>query len=389
MIKFICLFVIGLLLFSATGAARTLDIFGYYEPQYMAVALDNEYSQLFSNKLRVDLQSNPTDNVTIGANFDYIAYKGRTDWNLLDYFPDKIKIQVGPEYEDSFSYDYTDTVFLDNAFVKFAISKIDITLGKQQISLGTGYAWNPTDLFNNKDVIDPTYEQSGHSGGRLDFAISNRYNATAIYFPEDNWRNSGKLLKFAGKLSHFDYSLIHIEKKWTFSDFTSLSTPELKRRLYGGDFVGQVFGLGVWGEFGYNTLDTQPDFWETLVGLDYTLNSGAYFMIEYLHNGLAKSDYHDYNLNDWMRYFLGENRTISRDNMYLYFDYPLTDLIHINNSFVVSLSDQSLGLIPSFQYDIFQNVEINVFANFNIGDSDKAFSKDQGSTVIIRMKAYF
>jgi len=381
--------VISLLLFFATGAAQTLDIFGYYEPQYMGVILDNEYSQLFSNKLRIDLRSDQIDNVTIGANFDYVSYRGRTNWNLLDYFPDKIKIQVAPEFEDNFSYAYKDTVFLDNAFVKFAISKLDITLGKQQVSLGTGYAWNPMDLFNNKDVIDPTYEQSGHNAARFDLALTARYSATAIYFPEDSWQNSGKLLKFSGKLSHFDYSLIYTEKMWTFSNYATQPSTQLKRQLVGGDFVGELLGFGIWGEFGYNKLETQPDFWEILAGTDYTFDNGMYFLAEYLHNELAKSDYHDYDLNDWIRYFLGENRTISRDNMYLYFDYPLTDLIHLNNSIVLSLSDQSLGLIPSFQYNIFQNVEINIFAGFNIGDSDKAFSEDQGSTAIIRMKAYF
>ena len=31
-------------------------------------------------------------------------------------------------------------------------------MGKQQISLGTGYVWNPTDVFNIKELFDPTYE---------------------------------------------------------------------------------------------------------------------------------------------------------------------------------------------------------------------------------------
>jgi len=387
--KFTGWIVFSLFLLFATSAAQTIDIFGYYEPQYMGVILDNEYSQLFSNKLRVDLQSNQIDNVTIGANFDYISYQGRTEWNLLDYFPDRIKNQVSPEFEDDFGYAYKDTVFLDNAFVKIAISKLDITLGKQQVSIGTGYAWNPTDLFNSKDIIDPTYEQPGRNAARFDIALSNRYTGTVMYLPKNSWQNSGKLIKFNGKISHFDYSILYIEKMWTYSDFTSPSTPELKRRLYGGDLVGEIFGLGIWGEFAYNTLETQAGFWETLIGADYTLDNGMYFLAEYLHNELAKSDYHDYDLNDWMRYFLGENRTISRDNLYLYFDYPLTDLIHLNNSIALSLTDQSLNLMPSLRYNIFQNIEINIFAGFNIGENNKAFSKDQGSTAIFRMKAYF
>ncbi|MCP4584271.1 MAG: hypothetical protein GY839_21880, partial [candidate division Zixibacteria bacterium] len=120
------------------GTTQSVEVFGYYEPQYMGVILNDEYSQSFSNKLRIDLQSTEIENITFAANFDYITYHGRTDWNLLEFFPDDISDQVPAIFYALYDFSYADTLFLDNAYLKMAFSKFDLTLGKQQISLGTG-----------------------------------------------------------------------------------------------------------------------------------------------------------------------------------------------------------------------------------------------------------
>jgi len=56
-------------------------------------------------------------------------------------------------------------------------------VGEQQISLGTGYAWNPTNIFNVKDLPDPTYEQPGHTALRADLPVGERGEAVLIYAP--------------------------------------------------------------------------------------------------------------------------------------------------------------------------------------------------------------
>ncbi|MCD6161741.1 MAG: hypothetical protein J7K40_04930 [candidate division Zixibacteria bacterium] len=378
-----------LLLLLSVIDTLAVELSGYYEPQYLGIRINDSNSQLFSSKLRVDLQSSDIDNVKFAANFDYITYHGHTQWNMLDYLPKTITSIVPSDAIRSFDFIYNDTIFLDNAYLKFAVSKFDITLGKQQISPGTGYAWNPTDLFNSKNIIDPTYEQSGHNAVRIDFAASSRYSVMFIGLPEQAWNNSGKMISFKGKLSHFDYSMTYIEKQWLLSDFITYQMSEQKRRLYGGDLVGELFGLGIWGEYGYNTMKSHSDFWEALIGIDYTLDNGAYLMAEYYYNELGQDDYHQYDINDWMRYFLTESRTISKDNLYLYFSYPLTDLIQLDNSVIISLSDKSFGIVPAFQYSIYENVDLNALINYNIGDDEKAYSNGQGISGTVRFRIYF
>ena len=91
-----------------------------------------------------------------------------------------------------YRFSFSDQTFLDNAYVMIRMKYADLIVGKQQISLGTGYVWNPTDIFNIKDILDPTYEQPGHNAIRLDIPIGTKYNLTGIYSPDDTWKNSTK-----------------------------------------------------------------------------------------------------------------------------------------------------------------------------------------------------
>ena len=45
-------------------------------------------------------------------------------------------------------------IVMDRALVKMYFKNMDFVLGKQQIAWGTGYAFNPTDIWNIKDPTD-------------------------------------------------------------------------------------------------------------------------------------------------------------------------------------------------------------------------------------------
>jgi hypothetical protein len=378
--------VIAILTIDITSVA--VEISGYYEPQYLIVELSGDYSQLFTNKLRVDL-STSTDNIHLFANFDFISYHGKREWNLLDFLPQEIADPHRSGDQSEFLFTYDDSIFLDNAYLKIAFGRFDFTVGRQQISLGTGYAWNPTDLFNFKEISDPTYEQPGHNALRLDISVTGNTGLSLLYDPEDNWERSTKLVRYKGNLSHFDYSAIFIEREWEEYDYLNSSEVRYRRRLLGGDLVGQLLGLGVWGEWGYNRVDARQDFWELLWGLDYTLDDGTYLMAEYYRNGQGRPDYGEYDVNDWMRYFTARSKTISRDNLYLYLNYPLTDLLELSNSFVLSLSDGSLALVPGLHSTLFQNLELDCFVTINTGREGRAYTRGAGTTSTFRLRAYF
>jgi hypothetical protein len=391
-------FILGVLglSWSSLAAQEKLEIFGYYESQVMGTGLQGEFYQLFTNKLRVDLKSDLSDNITFAANFDYIHYLGKTEWNVLDFLSDDVTSTIPEDMQSLYVIAFSNDTFLDNAYIKFSFKPFDLTLGKQQISLGTGYVWNPTDVFNIKDVLDPTYEQPGHTALRLDIPLSPAYTLTALYAPEETWEKSTKLLQLKGAISHFDYNIIAVERVWPFHDYTEFDTENMnfvdvseKRKMLGGSTVGELLGLGVWAEYAYNWMEKSGDFYELVVGADYTFDFQTYVMMEYYRNTLGKSDYEDYDINDWMRFLAAEQKAICRDQAYIFAQHPATDLLNVGFQTIYCFSDNSIALVPTLIYSLSDNVDVYAYLNFNLGKEGTVYGKNMGNGGLIRIRAYF
>jgi len=67
-----------------------VDIFGYYESEYDYLQLQNSDYNFGYNKLRLDLESKPSDQVMIAGNISFQLYHGKTDWDLIDFIPKSI-----------------------------------------------------------------------------------------------------------------------------------------------------------------------------------------------------------------------------------------------------------------------------------------------------------
>ncbi|MBD3412945.1 MAG: hypothetical protein GF421_00745 [Candidatus Aminicenantes bacterium] len=389
-------FVLLFMFVASIHAYSKVDLFGYYESQVMGAKVKDSFYQLYANKLRVDLKSDFSSNVTFAANFDYITYHGKKQWNILDFLSSEITSQVPDALKPLYVIPFSNRHFLDNAYLRLSFKPFDLTLGKQQISLGTGYVWNPVDVFNIKDILDPTYEQPGHNAMRMDVPIGLASTATALYAPGEEWKNSSKMLLFKTRVSRFDLSVIGIEKTWRFHDYTVfdpaqmsfLELPE-KRRLLGASTAGQLLGLGVWAEFAYNWMDQTDDFYELVVGTDYTFDFQTYFLVEYYRNTLGKKDYRDYTINDWMRNFAQEQKAVSRDQVYALVQHPATDLMTVSLSSIISISDHSMALVPTVMYSFSQNVDIFAYLNLNVGKEGTYFANTMGNGGFVRVRVYF
>jgi len=394
--KWILVILILFLSSSILPSQDKLEIFGYFESQIMGAEARGDFYNLFSNKLRVDLRSELTENITFAANFDYLTYHGKTEWNILDFLPSDVISEIPPDMESFYVFAFSDEDFLDNAYIKFAFKYFDLTVGKQQISLGTGYVWNPTDVFNIKDLLDPTYEQPGHNAVRLDVSLGSAYTLTALFSPDETWDYSGKLIQLKGRVSHFDYAFIAIERVWRFHDYTQfdfenmnfLEMPEI-RQLLGFSTAGELLGLGVWAEYAYNKMELTENFYELVVGADYTFDFQTYAMVEYYRNTLGKTNYEDYILNDWMRLVTMEQKAICQDQVYVFFQHPATDLMNIGLSSVYCISDNSFALVPTLSYSLSDNVEVFAYLNFNFGQEGTAYAKNMGNGGLIRARVYF
>lgn len=390
------LLVVLVLLTAALPLCAQVDLFGYYEPQFMGASVKGEFLQLFSNKLRVDLKWDALENITFAANFDFITYHGKKTWNILDFLPDDVTSSVPEEMRAFYVLPFEDRIFLDNAYVRFSFKAFDLTVGKQQISLGTGYVWNPTDVFNIKDPLDPTYEQPGHNGLRVDVPLGATSNLTALYSPDDDFKSSAKMVKIKTRLDRFDLTLIGVEKTWRYHDYSQfddavmnfVELPE-RRRLLGISTAGELLGLGVWAEFAHNWMENSPNFSELVAGLDYTFDFQTYVMMEYYRNTLGRSRPENYDLNDWMRLMASEQKAVSRDQLYALASHPATDLLNVGLSTLWSLSDGSFVLIPTMEYSFSDNVVITAYLNINCGKEGTNYARNLGSGGMIRARIYF
>jgi len=377
-------------------AQDKVELFGYYESQILGTGLKGEFYQLFTNKLRVDLKSDISENITFAANFDYIHYLGKTEWDILDFLSEDLVSTVPEEMRSFYIIPFSNEAFLDNAYIKFSFKAFDLTVGKQQISLGTGYVWNPTDVFNIKDVLDPTYEQPGHTALRVDVPVGSAYTLTALYSPEETWQKSTKLIQLKGNISRFDYHLIAVERIWPYHDYTEFDFENMnfldvseKRKMLGGSTVGELVGLGVWAEYAYNWMAKSDNFYELVVGTDYTFDFQTYVMMEYYRNTLGKSDYKDYDINDWMRVLAAEQKALCHDQAYVFVQHPATDLLSVGLQTVYCISDNSVAFVPTLIYSLSDNVEVFAYLNFNLGKQGTVYGKNMGNAGLIRLRAYF
>lgn len=369
--------------------AEELDIFGYFEPQYIFLYRDGESYQMNTDKFRLDLQ-HLVSSVEFGANIIYTLYYGKRNWNILDFFSDEIRSEVPDAMQYYFNVEFRDTLYLDNVYVRMSNSRIACAFGKQQISLGTGYFSNPIDVFNFKDALDPTYEQPGQNGARVDVMLRDRINVMLLYSPiEGSWENSGKLLRLKIGLGHYDFAFTGYEFQDWSTDFYSLPGISQRRRLAGFEFVGELFGLGFWGEGAYNFMEISDDFYEFLIGTDYTFESGFYLLFEYHRNERGKTSYEDYNINDWLEFYLGENKTICRDQLYGMISYPMTDLINLQLLSIFSINDGSAAIVPVIDYNVFENVDLNIMGNIYTGREGRVYNSRLGSGAIVRARVYF
>lgn len=376
-----------LLLICTTASAETY-LSGYFEPQLSVYELGGNYYQLNSNKLRIDLHSDISESIIFKGNFDYINYNGQTNYDLVDYLPRSITGMLPPGF-DSIPFGYSDTIFLDNAYLRIYSGQLTTTIGRLQFSYGSGFAWNPTDLFNKINILDPTYEQPGVDGIRFDFGLGSAYSICLLYSPERNWDKSGKLVRFLGRVSHFDWSLSVGEITLEKYDLLTNRIISSRRNMLGFDFSGELFGLGCHSENGYNYIRKGVDYWENLVGIDYTFTSGWYILLEYYHNQRADSDKDDYDLTDWLDYLTSESKTITRDQLYYYTYYLITDFVNIGGSVIYSISDKSSAIIPMLDYSMSDNLNLTILGNINTGADGTIYSRHLGNGVLFRLRAYF
>ena len=365
-------------------AFTQVDIFGYYETEYDHIQLANKSYNFSYNKLRLDLESRPGENVKIGANINFRLFNGKTEFNIFDFLP-MDSGEINGETISSLSEPLLDEMYLDNIYLRTSLQLFDFTIGKQPISLGTGYAWNPLDIFNQKDLIDPAYEQAGINALRMEIPIMNWGTLDIIIEPDSTWDMSSKLIQLKSSLSSFDFSLnggnqYHLipsgESSYAYDDVF----------FGGGSFVGEFWEFGLWGETLWS-LAADNNFGEVVFGIDHTFNNGVYLMTEYFHNSLG-AEKNEVTFDHYLYNFSGETHSLMQNYLFAMGMYNLTN--YISGSLLVfgNLDDQSFILAPQLNWDAFEDVTLGAWVSQSFGENNSEFGI-QDLALRFRLRAYF
>jgi hypothetical protein len=373
-----------------------IDWYGYFEHENDYAVLPESNLYFGYNKLRMDFSGNIHDRVHVGGNIISKFYHGKKNWNIMNYIPPEhypripVLDDMGNMQWDTLSYypyAMADTTFLDNAFIHVRMEYLDITVGKQQISPGVGYAWNPVDVFNIKDIMDPTYEQTGVNALRLSFPLTNQITVDGIWQPQSGWSSSKQHYQVKSRIGRFDASMVYVHT--AFSKTGLLSGLKDSRDLYGVSLEGELAGIGVRSEFALNKIPQLNKDWikEYIFGADYTFESGFYVLSEFYHNdfGVRKEDL---SFDEYMTVFLGERKSLNRDYLFLLGMFPLLDIMDFKLFTIYNFNDKSMVINPEIVYRIYQDVELIFTGNIFDGNKTSEFGY-QDCGFRLRFRAYF
>jgi len=376
-----------------------VEWFGYLESEFDNFGVGGKTYNFGYNKLRVDLETRPVVNVYVAANLNLLQYVGQKNWNFLDFIPEKYwksnyEATGIPDSTWVIPFTYRDSMYLDNAYLKVNFQRLDLIVGKQPLSLGTGYAWNPLDIFNKKDPVDPTYEQTGIQALRVDVPLTSRGGLTAILTPAESWEAATKYLQLKSGFKSFDFSVNWAEyeglyRYWDYRVYAGIVPTTTQYHAYGASLVGQLFGVGLWTETWrkqHSAFGTKTH-WETVTGADYTFKNGLYLLNEYLYNSQGTSNT-NLQMADYVTYFEGETHSLMREYDFFYTRYPVGDFVNLGLLMIANLMDYSTLISPQLDWNVFENGTLSIWYFYPLGDSDSEFGfQDAGWR--IRLRAYF
>jgi len=374
-------------------ARAQVDLAGYYEHTLqMDYHGDVKETVMDASKLRLDLSSGLGGGLLFDGNLNFIVYHGAVSRDIRPFLPPSVRAELAAAGIPATVTLERERHYIDNAWLTWEKGNVRIRAGKQQLSWGPAYAFNPTDLFHRKNQLDPTYEKEGVTALRFDTTWGIGGALTAVWAPGDRFSEAGYALRLATFIEALGYDVALTAHSITDSTaFTPASAPTpwvpytQHRRALGLEFSGSLFGLGVWFEGNWNTMEIEEDFARAAFGFDYTFGSGLYLMSEALYNGRAEPE-SPYPVHDWFAYIAyGEPvgqwwwlTGLSRD---------LGDL-STGSLYLFATPEGSYIVNPRLDISIAQNADLIIFGGFTFGDEEAEYPPGL-SSIVARATVWF
>jgi hypothetical protein len=286
-----------------------------------------------------------------------------------------------------------DQVLLDRALVKLYFKPFDLFAGKQIVAWGTGYAFNPTDVWNTKNPLDADAPKTGVNALRLEIPLGAVSGISLVASPGRDFSHASGGFRYKTNFQRFDISICAM--RIMNSDRELLGLP--KKIMAGADMAGQIGDVGVWAEAALNNpvydwmeyTDFDSSYVQADIGLDYTFENGLYCMLEYYYNGLGRDDADDYGARDLVNLFAGETSGFAAHYLFGGTRFDIIDRFNISLFALGNLTDHSAMLVPSVEYLHSDNITLQIGAQAGIGDKQKSEYGGVYPNAFLTIRGYF
>jgi len=357
---------------------------GYWEHQLSAGYNGNDWTQLDYDRFRADLAARAGRSTQASIAVIYQLYRGNTSISLNDRLPEAYQNPL----LDSLVIDLEDRHFVNHAYITIKPRPFEITAGKQYLTWGAAWVFNPTELFRPKNSFEPTYEREGVGALSLRLPFGPLSDMTAAYVPDGGFETSGKVFRARHHIRGFDVSAIAAQIHERPASIGSGLTDPVPERRYtvGGDITGELFGLGVWFEGTWSDRGDQ-NWVELSVGTNYSLHDGTLLLLEGYYNG--RGQWNDpYPVGAWFARLSGDGLTLGKGTLYGSASRRFSDLWTLAASSIVNVGDGSAAVIPAVTYAFAENVDLVMNLVFPLGEDGSEYGSGSYGG-FVRGRVYF
>jgi hypothetical protein len=309
------------------------------------------------NRLRLKFGWRPVENILIHLEPRYylmaktqdLALAGLTDLNRISF---------------------------DRAYAKFYLTEANVTVGKQRIAWGSGYIWNPTDVFNPfvLSFAVKEEEETNVEAVRVEIPLGTAENIDCFALTNADLTTSKKGLKVKGNFGLFDIAMSYVD--------LGRSATQL-----GIDMVGEAFGFGLRSELAFKAPMIGNKYIQAVLGADYTLDNGAGINLEYFHNGGGQNNKNNY---DWVSLAQGTIAQVGSDYLFFSINKAVDELTEVRLSLITNLNDLSYIIYPVYSMNVAQNIDVSLEAMLIGGQRGSEFAPGaalggafSGATVVL------
>ncbi|MFQ5641124.1 MAG: hypothetical protein ACE5IR_24365 [bacterium] len=246
---------------------------------------------------------------------------------------------------------------LFRAFATVYLGPGEVTVGRQRIAWGTGFAWNPTDLLNpfNPAAIE-LEEREGVDAVYAVMPFGSLSRVEAAFAPGRNELKSSAAVRVSSNFWGYDVAFIA-------GDFQ-------EDKVIGGDFAGYLSGAGFRGEFAYTWKEEGKNSLRAVLNVDYNFSHDIYALVEFYYNGQGATDPAKYDLQDLVS---GRTFNLGRHYFAMSLAKSLTPLLRVSVYSIANLNDRSSLIGPVLTYSLANNLELAASAYFFRGSEQSEY----------------